>query len=224
MWTEGQATWEEYRNVVKACRDTTRKGKIHLKLNLSRDVKDSKKSFCKYISSKRKTRDDVRPPLSEVGVLVMEDAEKAELLNAFFASVVSAKAGPQESQALEVREEACRKDYLPLVEEDCVRDHLCNLDAPQIHGPRRKAPRSTEEADRCHYRVTLLHLWKVLEDRRGAQELEQSQSHSNLEKGQEGGSRELQTSQPYLHPGKDDGASHCRGHHQASGGKEGYQE
>ena len=50
------------------------------------------------------------PLLNEVGALVMEDTEKAELLNACFASVFSAKAGPQESQALEVRGEACRED------------------------------------------------------------------------------------------------------------------
>jgi len=41
-----------------------------------------------------------------VSALVMEDTAKVELLNAFFASVFTAKAGPQASQTLEVREEA----------------------------------------------------------------------------------------------------------------------
>jgi len=70
-----------------------------------------------------------------VGILVTENAEKAELLNAFFSSVCSTKARPQESQALEVRKKACREDDLPLVEEDCVRDHLSNLDAHKSMGP-----------------------------------------------------------------------------------------
>jgi len=100
----GQATWEEYRNVVRACRGATRKDKAHLELNLTRDVRN-KKGFFNYISSKWKTGDNVGPLLNEVGVLVTEDAQKAELLNAFFASVFSAKARPQESQALEVKED-----------------------------------------------------------------------------------------------------------------------
>jgi len=66
-------------------------------------------SFFKYTSSKRKTRDNVGPLLNEVGVLMMEDAAKAELLNACFSSVFSAKFVPQETQALEEREEACIK-------------------------------------------------------------------------------------------------------------------
>jgi len=112
-----------------------RKAKVHLELNLARGIKDNKKGFFNYISSKWKTRDNVGPLLNEVSVLVTEDAERAELLNAFFASVFSTKAGPQESQALEVREKTCRKDDLPLVEENCVRNHLCNLDAHKSMGP-----------------------------------------------------------------------------------------
>jgi len=43
MWKEGQATWEEHRNMVRACRDVTRKAKAHLELKLARAVKNNKK-------------------------------------------------------------------------------------------------------------------------------------------------------------------------------------
>ncbi|GAB0204519.1 mitochondrial enolase superfamily member 1 [Grus japonensis] len=45
------------------------------------------------------------PLLNEVGALVIEDTEKVELLNAFFALVFTAKAGPQETQTLEGKKE-----------------------------------------------------------------------------------------------------------------------
>ncbi|GAB0179374.1 mitochondrial enolase superfamily member 1 [Grus japonensis] len=110
MWKKGLATWEEYRNVVRVCRDATRKAKAYLELNLARDVKDNKKGFFKYISSKRKTRENVGLLLNEVGALVMEDTEKVELLNAFFALIfATAKATPQESQTLEVEQKVWRK-------------------------------------------------------------------------------------------------------------------
>ncbi|GAB0179468.1 mitochondrial enolase superfamily member 1 [Grus japonensis] len=145
VWKEGLAIWEEYRNVVRVCRDATRKAKAHLELNLARDVKDNKKGFFKYISRKRKTRENVSPLLNEVGALVMEDTEKAELLNAFFASVFTAKAGPQESQTLEVGEEVWRKEDLPLVEEDRVREHLGKLNIHKFMGPDGMHPRVLRE-------------------------------------------------------------------------------
>jgi len=145
MWKEGQATWEEYRNVVRACREAMRRAKAHLGLILARDVKDNKKSFFKDINSKWKTRENVGPLLNQVGVLVTEDAEKAELLNAAFASVFTAKASPQEYQATEVRQEACRKEALPLVEEDCVKDHLSNLDNHKSMGPDGMHPQALRE-------------------------------------------------------------------------------
>jgi len=114
-------------------------------LKLARDVEDNKKGFFNYISSKRKARDNVGPLLNEAGVLVTEVAEKAELLNAFFASVFSAKAGPQGSQAPEVREEAYSEDGFPLVEEDCVRDCLSDLDTHKSMGLDGMHPRVMRE-------------------------------------------------------------------------------
>jgi len=117
---------------VQGCNE---EGQADLELKLGRDVKNKKKGFFNYISSKGKVRDNVGPLLNEAGVLVTEDAEKAELLNAAFASVFSAKADPQESQAPEVREKAHREDDFPLVEEDCVRDRLSDLDVHKSMGP-----------------------------------------------------------------------------------------
>jgi len=50
------------------------------------------------------TRENVGLLLNEVGALVMENTERVELLNDFFASVFTAKTAPQASQSLEVRE------------------------------------------------------------------------------------------------------------------------
>ncbi|GAB0206875.1 mitochondrial enolase superfamily member 1 [Grus japonensis] len=145
MWKKGLATWEEYRDVVRVCRDATRKAKAHLELNLAMDVKDNKKGFFKYISSKRKTRENVGLLLNEVGALVTEDTEKMELLNAFFASVFTAKVGPQETQTLEVGEKVWRKEDFPLVEEDRVREHLGKLNIHKSMGPDGMHPRVLRE-------------------------------------------------------------------------------
>ena len=99
-----------------------------MELNLARDVEDNKKGLFKYISSKKKTRENAGPLLNEVGALVRENTEKVKLLNAFFASVFIANASCQESQTLQVGEKIWRKEDLPLVEEDRVRDHLGKLD------------------------------------------------------------------------------------------------
>ena len=42
---KGLATWVEYRNVFRACRDATKKTKALLEQNLAKEVKDNKKGF-----------------------------------------------------------------------------------------------------------------------------------------------------------------------------------
>ena len=94
MWTKGLSSWEEYRSVVRACRDVMRKAKAHLEMKLAKEIKDNMEFFFKYVKSKRKTRDNVGPLLNEGGVLVTGDAEKAEILNAFFAPVFASMTPP----------------------------------------------------------------------------------------------------------------------------------
>ena len=120
-------------DIIKICRDATRK--VHLELNLAMDVKDNKKGFFKYISSKRETRENVDPLLNGVGTLVMKDTENAKLQNVFFASLFTAKASPQESQTQEMREKVWRKEDFLLVEEDRARDHLGKLNTHRFMGP-----------------------------------------------------------------------------------------
>ncbi|PKU42582.1 adaptin ear-binding coat-associated protein 1 [Limosa lapponica baueri] len=53
LWKKGQATQEDYKGVVKLCREKIRKAKAQLELNLALDVKNNKKNFYKYISGEK---------------------------------------------------------------------------------------------------------------------------------------------------------------------------
>ncbi|GAB0205898.1 mitochondrial enolase superfamily member 1 [Grus japonensis] len=77
-WKQGQVAWEEYRETVHAAREQVRKAKALIEISLARDVKDTKKSFYRYVSDKRRTRENVGPLRNETGDLVTQDMEKAE--------------------------------------------------------------------------------------------------------------------------------------------------
>jgi len=65
--------------IVQAGRNQGRKAKALTELNLARDVNGNKKSFYRYISDKRKTRENVGPLWKEKGDLVIQHMEKAEV-------------------------------------------------------------------------------------------------------------------------------------------------
>ncbi|NXT06727.1 RTJK polymerase, partial [Prunella fulvescens] len=143
-WKEGLATWEEYKAIVRGCRQATRKAKASLELNLARGVKDNRKGFFKYIADKTNTRGNVGPLINGEGALVTEDTEKAELLNTFV-SVYSAGVCPEEPRAPEAPEEARTREKFASVDEDWVREQLSNLDIHKSMGPDRMHPRVLRE-------------------------------------------------------------------------------
>ena len=86
-WKQGCVSWEEYRAVVRVCRDRIRKAKTQMELNLATDVKYKKKGFYRYIGRRRQAKESVSPLINEDGELAFSDKEKAEVLSECFASV-----------------------------------------------------------------------------------------------------------------------------------------
>ncbi|GAB0207435.1 hypothetical protein GRJ2_003209100 [Grus japonensis] len=113
-WKQGQVAWEEYRETVRAARDQVRKAKALIEISLARDVKDNKKSFYRYVSDKRRMRENVGPLRNETGDLVAQDMEKAEVLNDFFASVFTGKCLSHTAQVTEGKGRAGRMQNRPL--------------------------------------------------------------------------------------------------------------
>ncbi|GAB0186694.1 mitochondrial enolase superfamily member 1 [Grus japonensis] len=142
-WKQGQVVWEEYRENIQATRDQVRKAKVLIDLNLARDVKSNKKSFYRYISDKRKMRENVGPLWNETGDLVAQDMEKAEVLNDFFASVFTGECLSHTAQVTEGRDR--ENAELPTVGEDQVREYLRNLKVHKSMGPDEMHPRVLRE-------------------------------------------------------------------------------
>ncbi|GAB0209787.1 mitochondrial enolase superfamily member 1 [Grus japonensis] len=142
-WKQGKVAWEEYRETLRAARDQVRKAKALIELNLARDVKDNKKSFYRYVSDKRRTRENVGPLWNETGDLVTQDMEKAEVLNDFFASVFTSKCLSHTARVTEGRD--WENAEPPTVEEDQVREYLRNLKVHKSMGPDELHPRVWRE-------------------------------------------------------------------------------
>ncbi|GAB0179082.1 hypothetical protein GRJ2_000373500 [Grus japonensis] len=119
-WKQGQVAWKEYRETVRAAREQVRKAKALIELNLARDVKHNKKSFYRYVSEQRKTRENVGPLRNETGNLVTQDMEKAEVLNDFFALVFSGKCSGYTAEVAEGKGRDWENEVPPTVGEDQV--------------------------------------------------------------------------------------------------------
>ncbi|GAB0205311.1 mitochondrial enolase superfamily member 1 [Grus japonensis] len=102
-----------------------------------------KKSFYRYVSDKRRTRENVGPLRNEMGELVTQDMEKAEVLNDFFALVFTGKCLSHTAQVAEGRD--WENAEPPTVGEDQVREYLRNLKVHKSMGPDELHPQVLRE-------------------------------------------------------------------------------
>ncbi|KAK4823940.1 hypothetical protein QYF61_008326 [Mycteria americana] len=117
LWKKGRATQEDYKGVARLCREKIRRAKAELELNLAVAVKDNKKHFFKYISSKRRAKENLQPLVDRGGNRVTKDEEKAEVLNAFFASVFNSRANCSlGTQPLELEDRDGDQNGAPIIQ------------------------------------------------------------------------------------------------------------
>ena len=107
-------SWEEYRAVVRVCRDRIRKAKAQMELNLARDVKITRRGST-YIGRRRWAKESVPPLMKGNGELASSDTEKAEVLSECFASVFTCGRAFCVCQDHEPLGEGVRRGFCPTV-------------------------------------------------------------------------------------------------------------
>ncbi|KAK4818819.1 hypothetical protein QYF61_019856 [Mycteria americana] len=128
FWKKGQATQEEYRDLVKSCREKIRNAKAQLELNLATVVRENTKCFYKYTNNKKSQGESPSFIGCGGGNIATKDEEKAEGI-----------------QPPELEDRDGEQNEPPIVQEEAVNDLLRHLDTHKSMGPDGIQPRVLRE-------------------------------------------------------------------------------
>ncbi|TRZ24782.1 hypothetical protein HGM15179_002336 [Zosterops borbonicus] len=103
--------------------------------NLARDTKGNKKSFYRYTTDKRKSRESTGPLQKEMGDLIIWDTKKVEVLNIFFALVFTDRCSSHTTQVSEGKGRYWENGEPPAVGKGHVQGHVRNLKVTKSMGP-----------------------------------------------------------------------------------------
>ena len=141
---ERQTCWKEFKRVRNNLRRMTRRLRKGYQRRLASTVKENPKAFWAYSRSLVKTKDKVRDLERQDGSLASEDAEKAELLSAFFTSVFTSEVNSNDIPHLPRCEQQSLEDIEITPEQ--VEEKLGGLKSSSSPGPDGLHPRVLKEA------------------------------------------------------------------------------
>ena len=114
-WNESLNSKSNQPSLFQVEEEEIRRAKAQLELNLATIVRDNKKYFYKYVNNKKKAKENICPLMDTEGNVATEDEEKAEVINAFFASVFNkATSYPQGTPPPELEGEDEEQNIPPL--------------------------------------------------------------------------------------------------------------
>ncbi|PKU39318.1 rna-directed dna polymerase from mobile element jockey- hypothetical protein [Limosa lapponica baueri] len=112
----------------------TRKAKAQLELKLASVVSDNKKGFLKYITSKRRSKENIGLIFVEDGHLTNRDEEKVDTFNVVFASAFNNTDRPSAARSPELEDHKCGNSDFLFVDTENLRDQLHQLNVHKSMG------------------------------------------------------------------------------------------